>query len=57
MVLHEPKKIPKNGGKYMLEIILGIIIGYAFRDFIGFGIRIINKKMKEEVRKYERFKN
>jgi len=57
MVLHETKKIPKDGGKHMLEIILGIIIGYAFRDFIGFGIKITNKKMKAEMKKYEQFKN
>ena len=37
----------------MLGLILGIIIGYIFRDFNGFGIKIINKKVRKEIRKYE----
>ena len=31
----------------MIELILGIILGYVFRDFIGYFIKVLKKGMQQ----------
>jgi len=35
----------------MIELILGVILGYVFRDFIRYGVRIIKKGIEQEMKK------
>jgi len=41
------------GGKKMIELILGLILGYVFRDFIGYFVRMIKKGLEQELKQYE----
>ena len=37
----------------MLELIIGIVIGYVFKDFIKIGIRIVKEGIKKEMKQNE----
>ena len=37
----------------MLELILGIILGYVFKDFIKAALRILKEGIKKEIKQYE----
>ena len=50
---YELQKLAENGGNDMLELVIGIVLGYVFKDFIKATIKIVKEVLKKEIAQYE----